>query len=319
MKIAVVGTGLVGHGWAIAFARAGHEVALFDTKPSQTEATLRRIDTILPELVSFGLIESDGDLRARITAYASLKTAVEGSGYVQESGPECVSAKREIFAALDQIAAPKAVLATSSSGIPISAIAEPLGGRARCLVAHPANPPYLLPIVEIVPAPWTSEKAIATADAVLSGAGQVTVQLKKEIDGFVLNRLQGALLHEAFRLVEDGIATAEDVDRTVRHGLGLRWSFMGPFETIDLNAPGGLSDYVDRLGSMYLRFAQQRGAARPWGPKLVAKVEADRRASLPASALSERAAWRDRQLMALMAQKRMPDTAPANILKDPKK
>ena len=319
MKIAVVGTGLVGHGWAIAFARAGHEVALFDAKPGQSEAALRRIDTILPELVSFGLIESDSDLRARIAACQSLETAVDGSGYVQESGPERVSVKREIFAELDRIAAPETILATSSSGIPISAIAEPLGGRARCLVAHPANPPYLLPIVEIVPAPWTSEKAIAAADDLLSGVGQVTVRLKKEIDGFVLNRLQGALLHEAFRLVEDGIATAEDVDRTVCHGLGLRWSFMGPFETIDLNAPGGIADYVDRLGPMYLRFAQERGAARPWGPELVARIEADRRESLPASALADRAAWRDRRLMALSVHKKAPAAGAADVMKERKR
>ena len=303
MKVALVGTGLVGLGWAIVFARAGHDVALYDAKPGQAEAALRRIREILPELSELGLIGKDADLRSRITICGTLEAALKGAGYVQESGPERLDVKRAIFADLDRLADPGAIIATSSSGIRISAIAEELKGRSRCLVAHPANPPYLLPIVEIVPASWTEPDIVRRARAFLSDAGQVPVLLNKEIDGFVLNRLQGALLHEAFRLVEDGVATAEDVDKTVREGLGLRWSFMGPFETIDLNAPEGLADYVERLGQMFLGLALERGAARPWPTDLVKKIDQERRSILKRGGLSERAAWRDRRLMALAVHK----------------
>lgn len=312
MKVALVGTGLIGLGWAIVFARAGHQVALYDADPRQADSALRRIREILPELSRLGLIGKGDDLAARLTICDSLEAALAGAAYVQESGPERLQVKRAIFADLDRIADPRAVIATSSSGIRISAIVEGLEGRSRCLVAHPANPPYLLPIVEIVPAGWTAPEVVRRVQAFLEDAGQVTVLLNKEIDGFVLNRLQGALLHEAFRLVEDGVATADDVDKTVREGLGLRWSFMGPFETIDLNAPEGLADYVDRLGQMYLDFALQRGAPGPWPSELVETIERQRRSLLSKAELPKRTAWRDRRLMALAVHKAQADEGPGS-------
>ena len=112
-------------------------------------------------------------------------------------------------------------------------------------MAHPVNPPYLAPIVELVPAPWTASETVAGVRALMEQVGQAPVEMKREAEGFILNRLQGVLLMEAWRMVEDGLATVEDIDRTVSHGLGLRWSFMGPFETIDLNAPGGVADYAN--------------------------------------------------------------------------
>jgi 3-hydroxyacyl-CoA dehydrogenase len=238
-----------------------------------------------------------------MTVCPTLEDALAGAAYIQESGPERVDLKRQVFADLDRIAAPDAVIATSSSGISISKIADALSGRSRCIVAHPVNPPYLIPLVEIVPAPFTDAAIVEQTRDLLEKAGQVPIVLQKEIDGFVLNRLQGALLHEAFRLVEDGVATAEDVDKTVRDGLGLRWSFMGPFETIDLNAPEGIADYVRRLGGMYLDFAIERGAPKPWGPDLVERIEAERRKRLKSSELAQRSAWRDLRLMALAVHK----------------
>ena len=128
--------------------------------------------------------------------------------------------------------------------------------------------------------------------------------MKRELDGFVMNRLQGALLEEAFRLVADGYASVEDVDVGIREGLALRWSFMGPFETIDLNAPGGVRDYVVRYQGIYegLHASQQRRV--DWAGPVLDEVERDRRKQLPAAGLAERQRWRDRRLMALAAQKR---------------
>src|SRR5690606_10729784 len=132
---------------------------------------------------------------------------------------------------------PATVLASSTSSIPASAFTEDLPGRHRCLVAHPVNPPYLIPVVELCGAPSTDAKVVEQARALMDEVKQKPVTVHKELEGFVLNRLQGALLREAFRLVQSGCVSVEDLDATVKDGLGLRWSFMGPFETIDLNAP----------------------------------------------------------------------------------
>jgi 3-hydroxyacyl-CoA dehydrogenase len=303
IKVAVIGTGLIGYGWAIVFAKAGHEVALYDVNAGQTEAAMTRIAEVLPDLVRSGLIDEQSNLLSRMTVCPTLEDALAGAAYIQESGPERVDLKRQIFTDLDRVAAPDAVIATSSSGISISKIAGALPSQSRCIVAHPVNPPYLIPLVEIVPAPFTDAAIVERTRHLLEKAGQVPIILRKEIDGFVLNRLQGALLREAFRLVEDGVATAEDADKTVRDGLGLRWCFMGPFETIDLNAPEGIADYVRRLGKMYLDFAMERGAPKPWGADLVERIEAERRERLKSSELVQRAAWRDLRLMALAVHK----------------
>ena len=173
-----------------------------------------------------------------------------------------------------------------------------------CLVAHPVNPPYLVPVVEICGAPWTDASAVQSAWDVMVSVGQKPVKIKRELEGFILNRLQGALLREAFRLVEQGYVDAEGLDVTIREGLGLRWSFMGPFETIDLNAPEGLADYAHRFGEMYQSIATEQTSTEPWSEDLIQKLEAQRRAALPADRLLERRLWRDRRLMALAAHKK---------------
>ncbi len=222
---------------------------------------------------------------------------------MQEQGPERVEVKRELFAALDALCPREVVLASSTSGIPASAFTEALPGRARCLVAHPVNPPYLVPLVELVGAPWTDPAAVARTRALMERAGQVPVTALKETRGFVLNRLQAALVAEAFRLVRDGVMSVADVDRCVKDGLGLRWSFMGPFETIDLNAPGGVADYVARFGPLMGGITQEQ-APYDYDAPTVERVAGERRAALPLERIEERSAWRDRRLMALVAHKR---------------
>lgn len=139
--------------------------------------------------------------------------------------------------------------------------------------------------------------------------GQSPVLIKKEVHSFVLNRLQGALLNEAFRLVEDGVIDADDLDKTVRDGLGLRWSFMGPFETIDLNAPGGVKDYVERYSGNMYEIAKQQADPRRWEGSVVDKVVEERRALLPVQNLPDRGKWRDARLMALVAHKKQIERA----------
>jgi L-gulonate 3-dehydrogenase len=156
----------------------------------------------------------------------------------------------------------------------------------------------------VVPTPWTSAETVRRTADFLKAAGHAPIVMKRELDGFVMNRMQGALLEEAFRLVADGYASVEDVDIGIREGLALRWSFMGPFETIDLNAPGGVRDYVERYEPLYkdLFGAMQRRV--DWNGPVIDTVEAERREQLGAGRLRDRQVWRDRRLMALAAHKR---------------
>jgi len=205
---------------------------------------------------------------------------------------------------MDKIASPHCVLASSTSSIPASAFTEDLPGRARCLIAHPVNPPYLVPVVEICGAPWTDAKVVQQTWDVMESVGQKPVKIHKELQGFILNRLQGALLREAFKLVEQGYVDPDGLDVTVRDGLGLRWSFMGPFETIDLNAPDGLADYAHRFGNMYQSIAEEQTSTEPWSEALIDKLESARREILPKDQLLARRLWRDRRLMGLAAHKK---------------
>jgi len=303
-KIAVIGAGLVGRGWAIVCARANRRVALYDSNPEALPLAMQVIEGNLRDLFSFGLIGVEPDrLLERIEPTSNLAEAVGGVSHVQECALEQVELKRELFTELDRLADPEAAIASSSSGLPASSFTEHLPGRARCLVAHPVNPPYLIPLVELIPTPWTDEEVVLRTQALMTALGQEPIRAAREIPGFVLNRLQGALLNEAFKLVQDGIVSVEDVDKTIREGLGLRWSFMGPFETIDLNAPGGVLDYIHRYGRMYYEMGQSQVEPREWDEAVASRVERQRRMMLSEDRLQARQAWRDRRLMALAAHK----------------
>jgi len=302
-NVAVIGAGLIGRAWAIVFARAGFSVTLWDQFSQQTTQALTFIADRLPELRAAGLLADEPDaVMARIQPMPTLWEAVRDAAYVQECGPERADVKTGVFTELERAARPDSVLASSSSGIPASAFTAHLQTRNRCLIAHPVNPPYLVPLVEICPAPWTDAAVTERTRAIMVEAGQVPATVKKEIDGFALNRLQGALLAEAFRLLADDVISPADLDALVKHGLGLRWSFMGPLETIDLNAPDGLADYCNRYGPLYATMQEQMKPLA-WDAALVNRLHAARRTELPANMQQVRQEWRDRRLMALLSHK----------------
>jgi 3-hydroxyacyl-CoA dehydrogenase len=304
-KIALVGGGLIGQAWAIVFGRAGHEVRLYDADPAVLEQARRTIAARLDDLAALGLVLDPEDTRERIRYAGTLGEVLGSADYVQESTPERVEVKRELFAELDRLAAPDAILASSTSGIPASSFTEDLPGRQRCLVAHPINPPFVTPLVELCPAPWTDPAVVDRTHALMLAAGQAPIRLQREVQGFVANRMQGALIGAALRMVADGVVSVEDVDIAIRHGIGLRWSFMGPFETIDLNAPGGIADYLRRYGPLYQAIEGELATPLDWGDEaLIGQVEEQRRARLRAQRLGERSVWRDRRLMALAAHRR---------------
>jgi len=302
-KIAVIGAGLIGRAWSIVFARAGFAVSLFDSSQEAASMALGFIAARLPELREAGLLADAPEVvMARISLAPTLEAALEGAVYVQENGPERVDAKAALFARMDDIAPKSTILASSTSGIPASAFTKELRGRSRCLVAHPVNPPYLVPVVELCPAPWTAEAVVTQTRALMERAKMVPATIKREVKGFVLNRLQIALVAEAFRLVADGVVSPEDLDATIKHGLGLRWAFMGPFETIDLNAPEGVADYCARYGKLYIDVEREQTPIE-LTPELVGDVDRAMRRELPLDDHPARQEWRDRRLMALLAHK----------------
>jgi L-gulonate 3-dehydrogenase len=294
---------LVGSGWAIVFARAGESVRIYDADANIRNGVMDVIRGQLEDLKDNRLVNDVNAILDRTQVCSTLQSAIGSAIYVQESVFEQTDVKTEISAAIAPLLSDGAVVGSSTSGIPASDFTENLTNRNRFLVAHPVNPPYLAPIVEIVPTPWTDESAVESAMALMRTVGQSPVLVRREIEGFLLNRLQGALLREAWALFEGGYASAKDIDKTVSEGLGLRWSFMGPFETIDLNAPGGIKDYAERLGPLYHAIDASRDNPQPWSPDLIRAVELERRTVLSEADLAERRNWRDRRLMALAAHK----------------
>jgi 3-hydroxyacyl-CoA dehydrogenase len=303
-NVAIIGAGLIGRAWAAIFARAGWNVRLSDPHIPTLKAAPRLIRDELHALVRHGLASDPDGAVARVSVAASLEEAVLNVEFVQENGPERVEDKQAIFAQLDKYAPANALLVSSTSAITASRFTEGLKGRARCLIGHPVNPPHLIPLVELCGAPWTAPEAIDRARAIYREIGQVPVTIHREINGFVLNRLQGALLAEAFRLVGEGFISAEDLDHTVKDGLGLRWSFLGPFETIELNAPGGIPDYCARYTGFYRELA-----AAAAGPEVYQSPNVDRViAAWPHQPTPERIAEltqrRNERLAALAAHKK---------------
>ena len=301
-RIAVVGAGLIGRSWAVVFAGGGCEVALYDAAHEVAENARMLVMQGLEDLAEQGLLKDAPAAAARVRLAGDLRDALDGAILVQENLPEKLETKRAIFSELDRLAAPETILASSTSTIVASLFSEQLPGRHRCLIAHPVNPPHLIPLVELVGAPWTAPAIIAKAKAIYEAAGQAPIVVKREIDGFILNRLQAALLSEAFRLVGDGYVTPQDLDKTLKDGLGLRWSFMGPFETIELNAPAGILDYCRRYGPSLSALS----AASPslYAGENLARILAQWGKASGPEQVAARMRWRDRRLAALRAHQR---------------
>jgi len=301
-RIAVIGSGLIGRSWGVVFAGGGCEVALYDEARDVAENARMLVVQGLQDLAEQGLLKDPSAAAARVRLAGDLRDALHGAILVQENLPEKLETKHAIFSELDRLAAPEAILASSTSTIVASLFSERLAGRHRCLVAHPVNPPHLIPLVELVGAPWTAPAIIAKAKAIYEAVGQAPIVVKREIDGFILNRLQAVLLSEAFRLVGDGYVTPQDLDKTLKDGLGLRWSFMGPFETIELNAPGGIPDYCRRYGPSLSALSMANPSL--YADENLARILAQWGKALAPEQVAARMRWRDRRLAALRAHQR---------------
>ena len=304
-KIAVVGGGLIGQGWAVVFAQAGYTVAIYDPSEDVRKTVRNTIKQRIADMVSAELVPAflGQKMLEQLTVAHSLEEAVDGVIYVQENGPEQIEIKKKLTAELDAFVSPDVPIGSSTSGISASRYCEELSGRHRCLVVHPINPPHLIPAVEIVPSPWTEKSIVTKVDEIMRNCSRETILLNKEIDGFVVNRLQGALLEEAFRLVGSGIVSAADLDKAIADGLGLRWSFMGPMKTIHLNAPGGVADYVERYARMYQGFDLHADTDNSWHRVTREILTSELETAIPTDDIPAAQAKRDKKLMALIKHK----------------
>jgi 3-hydroxyacyl-CoA dehydrogenase len=303
-KIAILGRGIIGRAWAIVFARAGFEVALTGRADVPADAALAAIDDSLADLEAAGLIASAAEARACIRPAASLAEALDGAALALENLPEERALKVAAFADMDARAGPDCVLASSTSGMPASTWAEDLAGRGRCLVAHPGNPPFLLPVVELVPAPFTEASAVERCRDLMAGAGMAPVVLAKEVPGFVFNRLQSAVINEAMGLIDGGYIGTADLDTVMKQGLGLRWSFMGPMESLALNADGGFRGAIDHFGGALKGIGPHLFTKGEWRDAVADRIHVDLLETFPDGDVKGRQRWRDRRLMALTTHKR---------------
>lgn len=305
-KIACIGTGTVGAAWAVVFARAGHEVALHDALPGEVmERTLPRAAKALALLEAF---EPSGApiemILARLKPADTIGEAVAGAAYVQESVREDLSVKRAVFSEIAAAAPADALLASSTSAIPGSDFLGHIPAPERALVVHPVNPPAYIPLVELCGTQWTSPETLAAARAFMTEVGMRPITVKKEIEGFILNRLQFTLVAEAMHLVGEGHVSAEDLDAVLTDGLALRWASIGPFEVAHLNAPDGFQGFVDRLGPMMKRMGQVARTDYDWTPEQVATLHAELAARVPVAEIADRQGWRDQRILATRRMKR---------------
>ena len=281
--VAVVGTGVIGRSWVQVFARAGCQTRLYDPDPAQVEKALMWLDQ-----------ELNPDCRALVTAYKDLEEALTGAEYVQESGPEQIELKKAIYADLDRAASPEAILGSSTSAHDMSEIAAGLPGAHRCIVAHPVNPPHLIPVVEILPGVKTDPDVVTRTRDFMTSVGQKPVLMNYYVPAFLLNRMQAALLKEAISLVESGVADVDSVDTVIRDGLGLRWALMGPFGVANTNADGGIREYFTRYGQAYKDCMDELGPTPSFDPEMIERLGQGTDAMTGKASLQEICAWRER-------------------------
>ena len=308
--VACVGGGTIGFSWAVLFARHGLQVTIFDVSDAvlgQAEAELRSAYDTYVEVGAMTAAEATAAL-ARITTSTDLAQAVQDADYVQESGPERYRIKREIYRDLDRLARPEAILASSTSAMLMTEIQSATTRPGRCVVAHPYNPPHIVPCVEVVPGEATSAATVETTRDFMARMGRVPIVARKECRGHIVNHMQAVLYREAMWLVGNGVATAAEIDEAFRTGPGLRLALMGPFMVGMFTSPGGLQDtMVDRkldhsleddIPSRVEREAPPRTPenAREWAKICTAQMEAE----LADSDMQALKKWRDAKLLQIL-------------------
>lgn len=233
--IAVLGAGVMGHGIALTFALDGHSVSLYDVDEEMLAESEDRVESVLDTLAAGGEVDAEqtGVVADRISRTTSLPTAVEDADFVTEAVVEDMDVKREVFGRLDEHAPSDAILATNTSGLSITEIASATDRPEHVVGTHWFNPPYVVPLVEVVRGEETADRVVETAYDFFEELGKTPVRVEKDIPGFIGNRIQMAMAYEAFSLLDRGVASPEAIDRAVKAGFGFRLPLLGVFEKID--------------------------------------------------------------------------------------
>ena len=246
-QITIIGTGVIGASWASLFLAKGLQVVATDVAPNAEEALRKFVHAAWPALERLGL--SDNASQENLKFVSDLTTAVKEADLVQENGPEKIDFKKTLYKQLDELLPPDVIIASSSSGLTMSEIQSGCANHPeRCVIAHPFNPPHLIPLVEIVGGKQTSEDTIRRGVEFYTALGKRTVRLLKEVPGHVANRLQAALAREVYHLVAEGVVSAGDVDTALCWGPGLRWGIMGQLMLNHLGGgPGGIEHFFQQF------------------------------------------------------------------------
>lgn len=246
-RVTVVGTGVIGNGWIARFLSQGYDVTATDPAPGAEAKTRAAIDNAWPALEKHGL--ANGASRDRLLFDAELESAVADADLIQENAPEREELKRKLLADIDRLAKPEAIIASSTSGIMPSTLQADCTHPERVIVAHPFNPVYLVPLVELVGGKDTASENLKRAEAFYTSVNMKPLILSKEIEGHVADRLMEAIWRESLHLVNDGIATTEEIDASIVYGPGLRWALMGPFLTLHLaGGEQGMRHMLEQFG-----------------------------------------------------------------------
>ncbi|MGP4071042.1 L-carnitine dehydrogenase [Piscibacillus sp. B03] len=246
-KVAVIGTGVIGNGWITRFLANGFDVVAFDPAEGAEERTRDTVERAWDSVEALGLKE--GASKNRLTFVSTLEEAVQDADLIQENVPERVELKQSVLRDIDINSKSDAVIGSSTSGIKPTVLQETLDNPEKLVVAHPFNPVYILPLVEIVGGVKTTQETIDQAYGIYESAQMKPMVIDKEIEGFIADRLMEALWREALHLVNDGIATTEEVDKAITYGAGLRWAQMGPFMTFHLaGGEQGMRHMLEQFG-----------------------------------------------------------------------
>ncbi|XP_068428739.1 lambda-crystallin homolog [Clinocottus analis] len=308
--ITVIGSGLIGRSWAMVFLSGGFSVKIYDNQPGQAAQAVTEIRKQLQELQDAGMLRGPLDASqqlALLSSYEDLAAALEGAIFIQESVFEQLDVKQSVFQDVERLVGDDVILSSSTSCLVPSKVFSKVQDRRRCLVSHPVNPPYYVKLVELVPHPETAAAVMDAAHSLMTKVGQAPVRLTKEIDGFALNRVQAAIVAESWRLVQDGVISVEDIDLVMSEGLGMRYAFIGPMETMHLNAPAGLEDYMRRYGEGISRILTSFGPVPDFsGGEGVQSVVKEMCKLIPSDRqhLSARMERRDRLLLGLARLKK---------------
>jgi len=279
-KIGICGAGLIGASWAIGFANAGYLSYVYDNNTNSVENFNKYFDDLLLDLKTIDPNINEDKIKNNIKLNCTIEQICENAVLIQESIVEDLKVKQDVYKELDRLTSKETILASSSSYLVISEISEFVEHKNRCINAHPALPPHVVPFVEVVGSQDTSEEIIKKALTIYKKANYAAILVKKETEGFVLNRLQGALLNEAVRLHEGGFASMEDIDIALKHALGIRWAFMGPFEIMDLNAPEGIKDSFSRYRTGIQNLAKQQNTVPSYSDEYLDKLDKEQRQRL---------------------------------------